>query len=838
VSFPANLLVTSARALAVAVSPLHALEGQIELRNGPIRAFFTLGLLVGILLATNAPGADSPGETNAAPHFTVETFDVEGGPKISMDAVFPILSKYTGTNVSLSEIAEAAFALQAEYQKEGHPRESVAIATEKIANGIVTMNVFQAASPQIIISGVRFFSPTNPAELPAWSPPPTAAPHPAPELAATNSPPPPMPPWHPPKPATPEQLAAAAKLLMQQMARTEAEVNDHRIHVVNTNTAPGLNVQHYVISGNSILPPQTIAETLTNIDGAFGTNVSFAGVQTAVEQLQQAYYERGYETVKVGVPRQTLTNATVKLQVYEGRLANIDVVGNHYFSSNNVMRSLPSLHTNTVLNVPIFNAELGRANLNQDRQVYPLIGPGLTPGTSDLTLKVNDRPPLHGKVELNNQNSPGTPDLRVNSSAVYGNLWQNEHSVGVQYSFSPEMYKINPWPFYDEPRVANYSAFYRLPLGNPESLENQIAANPGSFGYSEATRQFNLPPPSGQPDLTLYATRATIDTGLQNLKNATLFNVPDVRVVSQQEVQEGITINEDVGFQLSQPLPEADGFLSTISGGLDYKVYSADNFQTNNFIFNEFFKSASGVFTERTTYVPSPTPPTKPEVDYLPLELNFSGNMVDFLGPATVGLHLSANLLYTSTTTYSATSTNPPAASLSGAKSLQSITGSSESTGHWVVIKPSFSQQFDLYTNWTTTVRVDGQWATEPLISTEQFGGGGVNSVRGYHEGEVFGDEGWHASVDQQTAPLVVGDVYGGAPLTVRGSIYMDFASVDLIDPNGRPGNIPLWGTGFGFSTSVGSHWQAQFLFSWSLRTAGTIQAYQPYFNFSLTGQF
>ncbi len=54
----------------------------------------------------------------------------------------------------------------------------------------------------------------------------------------------------------------------------------------------------------------------------------------------------------------------------------------------------------------------------------------------------------------------------------------------------PQQYKTgNQWPFYDLPLVANYSAFYRLPLDNPSSIENVIANNPGNFGYDEATRQ-------------------------------------------------------------------------------------------------------------------------------------------------------------------------------------------------------------------------------------------------------------------------------------------------------------------------------------------------------------
>jgi hemolysin activation/secretion protein len=813
-------------------------------------ALILLGLCCcfsGALRILAAPVAGSeiqyPGdaaETNAGPRFTVETYDVEGGPKLSMDAVFPILSKYTGTNVSLGQIAQAAAALQAECRKEGFPMESVAIATEQITNGVVTMNVFRAALPQVIISGVRYSSGTNAAELSAWSPPPRTIPPPPPRLAVTNAPPLMPPPFYPAKRATPEQLGVAAKRLSQEIATLAVEENDHRIHVPTNAPGQRFNVQHYLISGNSVLTPQTIAATLTNIDGAFGTNVSFDGVKAVVEQLREDYHDRGYKYVDVDVPKQTLANQTVKLQVLEGRLSGIDVAGNRYFSSNNVMASLPSLHTNRPLNVPLFNAELAQANRNQDRQIYPVIGPGPTPGSSQMTLTVKDRLPLHAKIDLDNQSSPGTPDLRVNASAVYDNFWQNENALGVQYGFSPELYKVkqvNAWQFYDQPRVAYYSAFYRMPLGPPESLESRINTSPGSFGYNEATRQFNVPPPTGQPELTVYGTRATIDTGGETLKDVTLLNIPQVREISQLEVQEGITINEDLGFRLSKPLAQTDTFRSVISGGLDFKEFAEENFQTNTFTFNEFFKNAGGTFVEKTSYVVIQTPTTSPKVDYLPLDLSYVASMNDFMGPAVFGLGLRANLWYKSYTTYSSPTNTP--ANIYGAKSLQSITGSSESTGYWVVLRPAFSQEIQFYTNWITTVRMAGQWASEPLISSEQFGAGGVNSVPGYHEGEIFGDEGWRVGLDQETAPLVVGTLYGGAPLQVRASIFTDYSRVyDINVPAGVPGSIPLWGTGFGFLASAGSHLQARFLFSWPLLSAGTISAYHPFFNFELTGQF
>ncbi|MGC9944125.1 MAG: POTRA domain-containing protein [Verrucomicrobiota bacterium] len=716
-------------------------------------------------------------ETNTASGYYVQRYVIQSKTPLATNNVASFFSKYTGTNVSLQQIVHAAADLDWEYAQQGYENMTVLIAPRHIEQGVVTLDVFPGAMAQILVAGNRYLISSNILEAAA---PPAGAPGLPPKTSAA--------------------AAGAAKKTVQ-----------------------GYPVKKYLVMGNTLLPPATIATTLTNASGAFGTNVSFDGIRSAVTGLQETYRAHGYVTVYVGVPPQKLTNDTVRLQVTEGRLVAIEVKGNHYFSSNNVMRALPSLHTNIILNSLIFQAELNRANANQDRRIYPILEPGPDPGTSDLTLKVKDQLPLHAKVEYNDQSSPGTPLLRVNTSAVYDNLWNLEHSLGVQYSFSPDFYKDGPqWNFYDKPLVANYSALYRMPLGDPASIADVIAEKPGSFGYSEATRKFNLPPPAGQPELSFFASRSTIDTGVQNLDNSVLFNIPQVEEISQTTFQQDLTVNNDLGARFSTPLPASGDILSDIVGGLDLKTYQTTSTKTNIFDFVQYTVNAAGLPNPPIhSTVISPTPLTYHEVNYLPLSFNYHGNWRASANNFDWGLGISANPWYSGSL-----------------NNLQSVTGSTKSTGHWVILTPRFSWQFPIYTNWLTTLRADGQWASEPLISNEQFGAGGVNSVRGYREGEVFGDTGWHVTLEQETPPHTVGMVNGDIPIIVRGSVYMDYADTYLLDPQGRPNGVALWGTGFGFVTSIGSHWETRFLFSVPLLSTTTTEAYQPFFNFSLTAQF
>ena len=240
--------------------------------------------------------------SNATPLFNVRAFVVEGNPLLPTNAVIPLLARYTGTNVSVEGMAKAASDLQSEYRKEGYPAISVAFVPEHITNGIVTLNVAQTVIPLIMVSGVRCPGPGN--GLEAVSKPPVATSVPPPKLPVVS---------RPIVPATPEEMARSRAALIQKMAELDAQAKDTRVHVVSTNAGPRFEVKQYLVKGATVLPPEVVGQVITNIDGAFGTNVSFDGVATVATELGKAYHERGYGGVDVVVPQQTLTNATLRI---------------------------------------------------------------------------------------------------------------------------------------------------------------------------------------------------------------------------------------------------------------------------------------------------------------------------------------------------------------------------------------------------------------------------------------------------------------------------------------------------------------------------------------------
>ena len=720
------------------------------------------------------------------PRFNVQAYAVKSNTSLSTNILADIFSKYTGTNVSLDEIVKAASDLQLEYRKQGYPTMSITIAQQQITNGTVTMNVFPMASPQIWLSGKHYVSSGSHAQ-PAQAGSSLLAAEPAlPQsalatTATTNAVAPAI--RCSKTPAGPEAMAQARAVLLQKLAELNASDQDTRIHVVATNAGPRFAVEKYLVTGNTVLPPEAMSRVITNVDGAFGTNTSFEGIRAAMIELQKAYRERGYVTVSVGLPQQKLTNATVKVKVTEGRLASINVTGNRYYSSNNVMRALPSLHTNMLLNSQIFQRELDNANASRDRQIYPVIGPGPEPETSELTLKVKDQLPLHARVELNNEATPNTPNLRVNFSAQYDNLWDLDHQIGVQYSFTPEQFKLldnySATPF-DNPLIANYSAYYRLPIGGYNSVQDQVNASPGSFGYSEATHRFDLPPATGRPELTFFASRSTSDTGVQlgrsgfaspPVTNFTSSGTPYIPFAfTTNSAGQNITLNEGLGAKLSLPMPAVGKMAVTFSLGADYKHYRQASYNTNeNFITIQYpDSSAPGGVRTIPTAAPQSQPSVTNDVYYFPLNAGLSGSIPDSLGTTFFNAQANFNVLpIFSEESVQVTTTNIVGTNVVKSTHTENVHGHSFSgvayttnaRPHYVTLQMGADRVQTIYKDWTVKLHADGQWADGPLFSNEQYAMGGTSGVRGYDDGQAYGDTGWRFSIEPQTPLFKIGMV-------------------------------------------------------------------------------
>ena len=87
----------------------------------------------------------------------------------------------------------------------------------------------------------------------------------------------------------------------------------------------------------------------------------------------------------------------------------------------------------------------------------------------------------------------------------------------------------------------------------------------------------------------------------------------------------------------------------------------------------------------------------------------------------------------------------------------------------------------NIYKGWQLYGNINGQLSNQPLISSEQFVAGGLDTVRGYLESSVFGDQGINTSLEIRTPPLAkyvsdkIADMHGLA--------FYDAAHLRVNDP-------------------------------------------------------
>ena len=200
--------------------------------------------------------------------------------------------------------------------------------------------------------------------------------------------------------------------------------------------AQTFNVFEFRVLGNHVLPQIEVEKAVYS---HLGENKTLQDVEGARAALEQAYKSAGYGTVFVDIPEQNVDEGVVRLRVTEGKLDRVRVQGARYVSAKQIRERLPEAQQGAVPSLPVLQAQLAAYNAEtRDRSLVPVLAAGRQPGTVDLTLKVDDRLPVHASLEVNNQYTADTSRLRAQATLSYDNLFNHLDSISLQYQTAPQ----------------------------------------------------------------------------------------------------------------------------------------------------------------------------------------------------------------------------------------------------------------------------------------------------------------------------------------------------------------------------------------------------------------
>lgn len=236
---------------------------------------------------------------------------------------------------------------------------------------------------------------------------------------------------------------------------------------------------------------------------------------------------------------------------------------------------------------------------------------------------------------------------------------------------------------------------------------------------------------------------------------------------------------DTVGLRALYSLPGSDGFYHSATLGFDYKR------------FNQLVNAGGGTITSPVTYYPfsagysatwvTQATPAKPAVD---------GQIGT---PAVTGVETDLNAQVVLGTRGLGSGTTDIINSRFGADAS------------FIYLRGDLSQLRDFPAGFQLFGKVQGQAASGPLLSAEEFSGGGLGTVRGYLEGEVSGDEGFTGTVELRSPPLETR--LGLKDASVRLFAFADSGQFTVLSPlPGQTSRFELSSVGLGARVAAHGH--------------------------------
>jgi len=196
---------------------------------------------------------------------------------------------------------------------------------------------------------------------------------------------------------------------------------------------------------------------------------------------------------------------------------------------------------------------------------------------------------------------------------------------------------------------------------------------------------------------------------------------------------------DTIGLQSIFVLPGAKDFSQSVSLGLDYKS-NGQNLTTSG-----------QTNTTRTSY------------HYFPLSVTYSATWLEKNQQTEFNIG--------------------PAFGFRGLGSRASSFGASrhDCDGSYVDVRGDLSHTHEIPAGFQLFGKIQGQVASLPLVSGEQFGGGGLGTVRGYLEGEVFGDDAIFGRGELRSPSL--GNLLGNKAADGRIYIFAEGGRLWILEP-------------------------------------------------------
>ncbi len=234
-------------------------------------------------------------------------------------------------------------------------------------------------------------------------------------------------------------LCTAGLMLASQPALAEQEL------------VPHFDISRIQLDGNTLL---TEAETEPVLSRFTGPQRDFGTLQEAIDAIEKVYKKRGYNLVTVILPEQELKQGVVTLRVIEPVLKDINVTGNQHYSTESVLRILPTLRQGEPPMLDEISENLRAVNESPTRKLNIQFKSMQRDTDLQALVQVKDQKPWKVALSGDNTGSRQSGYYRMGLTLQHANLWGLDHIATLNYTTSPD----------HADKVKVISGSYRIPI--------------------------------------------------------------------------------------------------------------------------------------------------------------------------------------------------------------------------------------------------------------------------------------------------------------------------------------------------------------------------------------
>lgn len=190
-----------------------------------------------------------------------------------------------------------------------------------------------------------------------------------------------------------------------------------RPNAVHDPAAPRFTVNAFTFVGNTVYTQQQLKQLTERF---IDLELNLYDLNRAADSVTRLYRETGYPISRAIIPAQKVENGIVRIEVIEGRISTISIVGNNRYPEQLIASRISELSQNEIITIDRLERSLLLMNDLPGLAARATLAPGAEYGTTDMVIRAEETS-IAGAITFDNQGIRETGQLRVDAGIDFNN---------------------------------------------------------------------------------------------------------------------------------------------------------------------------------------------------------------------------------------------------------------------------------------------------------------------------------------------------------------------------------------------------------------------------------